>query len=353
MLILGIESSCDESAVALVRNGKEVVASLVASQIELHAPYGGVVPEVACRAHMEWLLPLLTELLAQHALKLQDIDVIATTARPGLMSSLLVGLSTGKALAWALQKPFIGVDHIQGHLYAPVMAHPKLPFPHIALVVSGGHSELCLCTSPIEQERIVATLDDAAGECFDKVSALLGLGYPGGPAIEKAALKGDPKAIHFPRSRNRHGALQMSFSGLKTAVLYYLQRSGYAIQAGRPRLAQKKSGHNTQATRELSEQARADIAASFQEAALDILVRAALQACVEKNIADLSLTGGVACNSRLRQKLEEEASKKGISLYPAPRELCTDNAAFIAGLAYEYARLKRYDTLELTAQPRR
>ncbi|MCA8940222.1 MAG: tRNA (adenosine(37)-N6)-threonylcarbamoyltransferase complex transferase subunit TsaD, partial [Planctomycetes bacterium] len=257
MLVLGIESSCDESAVALVRDGREIVTSLVATQIELHKPYGGIVPEVACRAHAEWLTPLVVEALDKAGVKLDDLDLIAATARPGLIGALLVGLTAGKTLAMATGKPFVGVDHIDGHIHAVRMANPEMPFPHLSLVVSGGHTELYLSPSAIEKQLVSATSDDAAGECFDKVSALLGLGYPGGPAIEAAAKGGNSQAIDFPRGKAGDDGMGMSFSGLKTAVLYHMQRQGYRVLAGRPRL-EKPAEEGSSPT------PIADVAASFQ-----------------------------------------------------------------------------------------
>ena len=348
MLVLGIETSCDETAVALVRDGREIITSLVASQVELHAPYGGIVPEVACRAHSDWLLPLIKELCEKSEIKLGDVDVIAATARPGLIGALLVGLTAAKTLALTLDKPFVGVDHIDGHIHAPRMVH-DMSFPHLSLVVSGGHTEIHRSDSATSKEMLTSTLDDAAGECFDKVAALLGLGYPGGPMIESSAMGGDSNAIDFPRGKAGDDGLQISFSGLKTAVLRYMQRRGYRVKAGRPRLERDSKPDVTKTvTMKLP---LADMAASFQETAVDMLIRPALNACEQSGINAIGLTGGVAANSRLREKLTQEAEKKGVQVFAAPKNLCTDNAAFIAGVAYHFAQEGRFDSLDLDAVP--
>jgi len=343
MLILGIESSCDETAVAIVQDGQDVVLNLVSSQIDLHAPYGGIVPEVACRAHAEWLIPLLKEASAHSLIKLEHIDVIAATSQPGLIGALLVGLSAGKALAWALNKPFIAVDHIDGHIHATRMTHPEIPFPHLSLVVSGGHTEIYLSPNACEKQLITSTADDAAGECFDKVAALLGLAYPGGPQIQNLAEKGDPEAIDFPKGKPGEDGLALSFSGLKTAVLYHLKREGFAQKAGRPRLEYTGG--------EAPEQVLADVAASFQEAACDMLVRCALNAAKHTGVKHIGLTGGVACNSRLREKLRDAGKAAGLSIYACSRELCTDNAAFIAGSAHAFAKAGKFSDLGVEAIP--
>jgi N6-L-threonylcarbamoyladenine synthase len=367
MLILGIESSCDETAVALVRDGHEVVHSLVASQIALHAPYGGVVPEVACRAHAETLIPLLRQLEAESRIPFTAIDAVAATSQPGLIGALLIGLTAGKTLAWALDKPFIAVDHIDGHIHAPRMdplsrGHP-IPFPHVSLVVSGGHTEAYLCPSGTEKQRITATADDAAGECFDKVAALLGLGYPGGPAIERAALPGNPRAVSFPRGAPGSDGLAVSFSGLKTAVLQHLQKGGYSTKAGRPRLARTSpAGHiartGSAARSEppappapLTGPALADIAASFQQAALDMLVRVGLAVAEHAQTDHLTLTGGVAANTALRDALSRAGQARGISVHLCPKNLCGDNAAMIAAAAHPFATSGLYSPLTAEAVP--
>lgn len=343
MLILGIESSCDETAVALVRDGREIVLSHVASQIDLHAPYGGIVPEVACRAHAEWLVPLIQNALKDADCELADVDVIAATSQPGLIGALLVGLSAGKALAWALDKPFVAVDHIDGHIHATRMEHPEMLFPHLSLVVSGGHTEVYRSPDSCTKELITSTMDDAAGECFDKVAALLGLPYPGGPQIQKLAEQGDPTAVDFPRGKPGDDGMALSFSGLKTAVLYHLKREGFAQKAGRPRL--EFTG------KQAPQGVLADVAASFQECAVDMLIRVALAASKSTGIKHLGLTGGVACNSRLREKLAQACAQHGVTLYACPPKLCTDNAAFIAGAAHAFAQAGRFSPLDTEAVP--
>lgn len=343
MIVLGIETSCDETAVALVRDGREILSSVVASQIALHEPYGGIVPEIACRAHADWLLPLFDQALREAELTLDDVDVVAATARPGLIGALFVGLSAGKALAWSLGKPFVGVDHIEGHIHAVRMANPRMIFPHLTLVVSGGHTQIYRSDHACHKELVAGTSDDAAGECFDKVSALLGLGYPGGPRIEEAARRGDTQAIAFPRGKAGEDGLQLSFSGLKTSVLYHMQRCGYRIEAGRPKLELAAAGGPPVKVE--------DIAASFQEAVVDMLLRVALATVSATGIRTLGLTGGVAANSRLREKLAAACTKAGIDLSICPKALCTDNAAFIAGVAGAYAAAWRFDSLDLEAIP--
>lgn len=351
---MAIETSCDETAVAVVEDGHRVLSSLIASQINLHAPYGGIVPEVACRAHAEWLAPMIPEALAKAGVSWDGIDVIAATAKPGLIGALLVGLSAGKSLAWATSKPFVAVDHIVGHIHAPRMANPDIPWPHLALVVSGGHTEVYRCDSPFETSVVAATSDDAAGECFDKVAALLGLGYPGGPAIEIAGKGGNPRAFHFSRGKPGEEGLSLSFSGLKTALLYHLRDHGYAGQAGRPRLFKTsgEQGKNDRTAGPLPPpEWIADTAASFQEAAVDMLIRAGLAACEATGVSAITLTGGVACNARLREKLSEAGARAGVSVYLTPRQLCTDNAAMIAGAAHPFAAAGRFDELSVEAVP--
>lgn len=351
MLILGIESSCDETAVALVRDGHEIVASLVASQIELHQPYGGIVPEVACRAHSEWLPALLDQIQRESGLALRDVDGIAGTAEPGLIGALLVGLTSAKSLAWAYGKPFVGVNHIDGHIHATRMRHREMPFPHLSLVVSGGHTEIYLSESAVKKTLVAQTMDDAAGECFDKVAALLGLGYPGGPRIQQISEGGDRKAVRFPRGKSGDDGMQLSFSGLKTAVLYYLRDHGFEIQGGRPRVAAMEARKADETLTVPMENTLADIAASFQEAAVDMLIRAVMGSVRATGVRHVGLTGGVAANTRLRAKLRAAGEKGRFEVYLCPRELCTDNAAFIAGMGYELIRAGMVDTLERDAVP--
>lgn len=341
MLILGIETSCDDTAVALVEDGWKIRAGARSSQETMHAQYGGIVPEVACRVHLETLLPLLDKVRKEAGVELRDIDAIAATNQPGLVGSLYVGLSAAKALSWSLGKPLIAVDHIEAHIYAVHMAEKDLSYPHVSVVVSGGHTDIFISTGPTEHKLITRTLDDAAGECFDKVAALLGIGYPGGPAIQMTSLGGDRDAVPFPRGEGGPDGLQLSFSGLKTAVLNDLRKRGFVFEAA------KNSGRMISArapatpvpkseTRTLSVRLPlADIAASFQEAAVDILIRATLAATRKSRCKSVVLAGGVAANKRLREKMAAACkSQKNTRFAAAPLNLCTDNAEMVAGLGF-------------------
>ena len=335
-LILGIESSCDETAAALVRDGREVVSSVVHSQIEEHAVYGGVVPEIAGRSHLRKILPVVDCALEEARLTLDDVDAIAVTHRPGLIGSLLVGVSMAKGLAFTRGLPLVPVDHIEGHVFAAAMECPEPPFPCVALVVSGGHTALYRADSPLEIEHLAGTLDDAAGEAFDKVAWLLGLGYPGGPAISALARDGDPRAVRFPRYRSKDGQLGFSFSGLKTAVLYHL-RGGDALAPTPPpeRI-----------------EARADVAASFEAAVVDALVDQSLRACRQADLTRVLVGGGVACNGRLREELKRRAAEEGSeATFPSP-PFCTDNAVMIAGLGARLLEAGRTADWTLDARAR-
>ncbi len=316
MLILGIETSCDETSVAIVEDGLHIRANLVSTQEKLHLKYGGVVPEIACRAHMETLLPILDETLKVAGVTLKDIDAVAVTTTPGLIGALLVGVTTAKALAWALKLPLIAVNHLHAHIFAAKLEFGDVvEFPCLSLVVSGGHTSLFLSENEIQHQLLGSTLDDAAGEAFDKVAKLLELGYPGGPAIDNLSRRGNPSAVAFPRSYLEPGSLDFSFSGLKTAVLYHYQ--GLLKTKG-----------------VLSERETADLAASFQEAVVDVLVEKTLLALKRHTVKGVVVGGGVASNSRLRKKLSEALQGQNTRHYfPSPR-FCTDNAAIVAGLAY-------------------
>ncbi len=338
MIVLGIETTCDETAAAVVRDGREILSSHVASQAKLHAPFGGVVPEIACRAHVETLLPLVERALEDAGTELGRLDGIAVAHTPGLVGALLVGLSAAKALAWAAGRPLVGVDHIEAHVHAVRMAHADLAPPFVALVASGGHTSLYDVRGDTSLAKIGSTVDDAAGEAFDKVSALLGLGYPGGPAIEKAAKCGDASAVAFPRSYpgekgGAGGSLDFSFSGLKTAVLYHLRGQHGKIGA-RP-----------------APRPAADVAASFQEAVVDVLVARTILAAERTGARAIAVGGGVACNGRLRERLAAEGAARKKRVFFPPPHLCTDNAAMIAGLGHELLRAGRVSDLELEAVP--
>ncbi len=305
---MGIETSCDDSSVAILKNDREVLVNLISSQIDIHALFGGVVPEIASRKHLEAINPLIEKALADTNLSYDDIDLISVTKGPGLMGSLLVGISAAKGLSLATGTPLIGANHMQGHICANYLSNKDLEPPFISLVVSGGHTYLCKVNSYTDYEVIGKTLDDAAGESFDKVARKIGLGYPGGPKIDKLAKEGNKDAIDFPRVMLEKGSYDFSFSGLKTAVLNYAHK-----------LEQRGEEVN-----------KADLAASFQEAVVDVLVDKSMMLLKETGLKTLAVSGGVAANSRLKERLKEECDKEGIKFYHPSVILCTDNAAMIA-----------------------
>lgn len=309
---MGIETSCDDSSVAILKNDREVLVNLISSQIDIHALFGGVVPEIASRKHLEAINPLIEKALADTNLSYEDIDLISVTKGPGLMGSLLVGISAAKGLSLATNTPLIGANHMQGHICANYLSNKDLEPPFISLVVSGGHTYLCKVNSYTDYEVIGKTLDDAAGESFDKVARKIGLGYPGGPKIDKLAKEGNKDAIDFPRVMLEKGSYDFSFSGLKTAVLNYAQK-----------LEQRGEEVN-----------KADLAASFQEAVVDVLVDKSMMLLKETGLKTIAVSGGVAANSRLKERLKEECDKEGIKFYHPSVILCTDNAAMIAMAGY-------------------
>ena len=334
-LILGIESSCDDTAAAVVRGGRDVLSSVVRSQNAEHAMFGGVVPEIAGRSHLRNAVPIVNQALEQAGVRLEDVDAIAVTNRPGLIGSLLVGVSLAKSLAWSLEKPIIGIHHIEAHAYSATMEH-DVEFPALALVVSGGHTALYRMPTSTRLERVCETLDDAAGEAFDKVAQMLGLGYPGGPEISRLAAEGDPHKIRFPRYRSKDGKPGFSFSGLKTAVLYHLR--------GQNALAP------TPAPEDIPD--RADVAASFEQAVVDALVTQTLQAAEEAGTNSILIAGGVACNARLREQMAAAGEERGLRTYfPSPR-YCADNAAMIGGLGGELFEAGVRSDLGLDAEAR-
>jgi N6-L-threonylcarbamoyladenine synthase len=332
VVILGIETSCDETAAAVVRNGREILSSVVASQTKLHERFGGVVPEIASRAHLEKILPVIEEALEKANVKADDIDAVAVAHQPGLAIALMVGVTAAKTLAFAWQKPLIGINHLHAHLQAAILASEKMELPAVALIVSGGHTSLYDVESALELKLLGSTIDDAAGEAFDKVATILGLPYPGGPHIEKVARQGNPKAISFPRSLLDKESLNFSFSGLKTAVLYHCQ-------------GQDMKGNNRVAS--MGQQEIADIAASFQRAVIDTLVIKTLRAVHKVGAKTVLVGGGVAANSALREAMQIMCDENKLSLLIASRPLCTDNAAMVASLAYYYYREGRFSGLDL------
>jgi N6-L-threonylcarbamoyladenine synthase len=330
-LCLGIETSCDETSVAVVKNGVDVLSCVVVSQAELHRVYGGIVPEIASRAHIETILPVFEQCLQKAKININEIDAVAVTSSPGLIGALLIGVSFAKTLAYILNKPLIGVDHIHAHIYAGKLAFPEFEFPCVSLVVSGGHTCLYRSISEVEHLLLGATLDDAAGEAFDKVAKILGLGFPGGPAIQKIADGHDPKKVRFKRPTLGKHSLDFSFSGLKTAVLY------------------KVKGQNAKQERKLTRKETAEIAAGFQEAVCDVLVKKGVMACERLGISKIVVGGGVACNKRLREKFYTAGNKKGIKVFFPPPLYCLDNAAMVAGLAFHLYKKGLISDLHLDA----
>ena len=328
MLILGIETSCDETGLALLDSEKGLLAHALHSQVEMHVAYGGVVPELASRDHVRRVLPLLDAVLAEAACALGDIDAIAVTTGPGLAGALLVGASVGHALGYALGRPVVGVHHLEGHLLSPLLAEPAPTFPFAALLVSGGHTQLLSVRGWGRYELLGETLDDAAGEAFDKTAQLLGLGYPGGPAVSRAADFGTPDALKLPRPMLHSNDLDFSFSGLKTAVLTAVKRQG---------------GSN------VCEQARADIARAFVDAIVDVLATKSMRALEGTGFDTLVVAGGVGANRQLRERLTVETAARGARVFFPPLPLCTDNGAMIAlaGLA----KLRRIDVATLPRAP--
>ena len=328
MIVLGIETSCDETAAAVVDGGRKVLSSVVASQDDVHAPYGGVVPELASRRHLEVLVPVVRRALETAGMALDDVDGIAVTYGPGLVGSLLIGCSAAKAIAYARRRPLVGVNHLEGHIYAAFLEGEPPVHPFLALVVSGGHTALYLAREPRRYERIGQTRDDAAGEAFDKVAKLLGLGFPGGPAVERVARDGDPRAIAFPTAHMSDGAPDFSFSGIKTAVSLHVRRAG-----------------------PLGPAQVADVAASFQATAVKMLVRKTTKAALRFGVRRVVLTGGVAANTALRVALEGECREHGWVLHVPSRRLCTDNAAMIAAAGHDRLEAGERAPLSLNAVP--
>lgn len=327
--ILAIESSCDETAAAVVKNGREVLSNVISSQIALHTLFGGVVPEIASRKHIENIDGVISKAMEDAAVTFDDIDAIGVTYGPGLVGALLVGLAEAKALAYTLKKPLVGVHHIEGHMCANYIQDKEFKPPYVALVVSGGHSHLLYVKDYGEYEILGRTRDDAAGEAYDKVARAIGMGYPGGPKIDKAAKEGNPHAVEFPRVFLEDDSYDFSFSGLKSAVLNYINKQnmmGIEINQN-------------------------DVAASFQKAVIEVLVEKTIKAAKEKGVTSVAMAGGVASNSALRALMSEKCNENGFHLNIPDPVLCTDNAAMIGSAAYyEYIKGRR-DTLDLNANP--
>ncbi|MEA3328334.1 MAG: tRNA (adenosine(37)-N6)-threonylcarbamoyltransferase complex transferase subunit TsaD [Candidatus Omnitrophota bacterium] len=361
MLVLGIDTSCDETAVSIVENSRKVLSSVVFSSLKLHKKFGGVVPEIASRAHLEKVIYVIHQALEQAEAGLEDIGLIAVTYGPGLVGSLLVGISVAKSFSLSHKLQLVGINHLEAHLEANFIGKriPRSPF--IGLVVSGGHTSL-VYNRKGRYQLLGRTRDDAAGEAFDKVARILGLGYPGGPVIERLSRKGDPQKIKFPRCFLKKDSLDFSFSGIKTSVLYYVRdhvdRSALCVvrrasgkikrdfEEKRNFKTLERTTHDAQRTAQI-----ADIAAGFQEAVVDTLTAKAISACKTKRVDKMAVGGGVAANLRFRKKLTAEADKSGIKICWPEKEFCTDNAAMVASLGYrQYKKGKRFD-LSLTAMP--
>lgn len=326
-IILGIETSCDETAVALVRGGRDILKELIYSQVKLHKRFGGIVPEIASRSHLEILPPLVREVFAESGISPGQISAIAVTTGPGLVGSLLVGVSFAKAMSYALNKPLVAIDHIEAHIYANFLEKPELlkSGPHIALVVSGGHTLLFLVEDIGIYKFLGGTLDDACGEAFDKVALTLGLSYPGGPAIERVAKNGNPKAVYLPRVLLGPGSLDFSFSGLKTAVVKLCKNNTM------PRIS--------------------DVAGAFQEVVIEILFEKVLRAVKLTGANSVLVSGGVASNEMLRRYFRSMARKNNFSFYSPRKAFCVDNGAMVAGLGYHYFRCKKFAPLSIEVEP--
>lgn len=329
IIIMAIETSCDDTAVAVVADGEKIISNLVSSQIDFHSKFGGVVPEIASRRHLEAVNLLVDETLKEAGMYLKDLSAIAVTYGPGLVGALLIGVAAAKALTYACDLPLIAVNHIVGHMYANFLVHRDMDFPLVSLVVSGGHTNLIYMEGHGKFEIMGRTRDDAAGEVFDKIARALGLGYPGGPVIDLLSRRGNPKAIQFPRAFLEENSFDFSFSGLKSSVLNYINR-------------QKQAGREVNIS---------DLSASFQQAVIDVLVEKTLSAAGKKGVKTIALSGGVAANQKLRLTLLSRARENDFLLYYPPRKFCTDNAAMIACAGYYQYLREEYAFLDLNAVP--
>jgi len=333
MLTLGIETSCDETAVA-VTDGKKILSNKISSSIHLFSKWGGVIPEMASRYHIEYINQVLKEALEEAGISLKDIKLIAVTQGPGLVGALLIGISFAKSLSFALGIPLIGVNHLIAHLYSNIIQNNAPSFPFVGLIISGGHTSLFYVRDSDNYSLLGQTQDDAIGESYDKVAKILGLGYPGGPIIEKRAKKGDSAHIKFPCSKLKKDSLDFSFSGIKTAVLYYTRENLETIESEK----QRSTIIN-------------NISASFQEAASDMVIEKTIKSCIKKGVSEIVVGGGVSANLRFREKLKIEADKLGLKVFFPPKGLCMDNAAMVAGLGESLYKKGHSSDLSLTAEP--
>lgn len=331
MLILGIESSCDDTCASVVENGHKVLSNIISSQIKDHEPYGGVFPELASRKHLENINIVIDKAINEANINYSDLDAVAVTNENGLIGGLFVALSTAKAIAYSINKPIIGINHFEGHIYSNILVHRDMIYPQICLTVSGGHSFIYYIENSSDYQLIGKTLDDAGGEAFDKVAQMLDLGFPGGPVIDKISKEGDPDAIDFPRPMKNDNNYDFSFSGIKTAVKYYLQ---------------KMKDNNKEIN-------IPNVCASFQRAVVDVLVTKTIRACKDYKVKAVSVVGGVSANSELRKTLNTETNKSGYKVYMPELKYCTDNAAMIAGLAYEKYQKGNIDDLTIDAYARK
>ncbi len=325
MYVLGIETSCDETAASVVKDGRRICSNIVSSSLDFHKKYGGVVPEIASRMQLEVITEVVDSALGASGIKIKDIGLISVTNSPGLLGSLLVGISFAKALAFSLGVPLLGVNHLYSHIYASFLNKKTPSFPFVALIVSGGHTSLFFVEDFDKIKLVGSTLDDACGEAFDKVAKVLGLSYPGGPVIEELAKKGSPRTIKFSCS-NTNNPLDFSFSGIKTAVLYYVNRQ----TTGRPENAAFRRRPAKCSSRQIK-----DICASFQQAAIDTLINKSLSCAKSKRVKAIVVGGGVAANSSLKEEFIRRSQENGLKCYFPPKELCMDNAAMVAGLGYQ------------------
>jgi N6-L-threonylcarbamoyladenine synthase len=337
MRILGIETSCDDTAAAVVEDGVRVLSNVVSNQDELHARFRGVVPEIACRAHIESILPVVQKAVDDAGMSFGGLEAVAVTTTPGLIGALLIGVTAAKASSWALDIPLISVNHLTAHIYGGWLADGEPPLPAVSLVVSGGHTSLFLTTGLLSHKLLGSTTDDAAGEAFDKVASILKLGYPGGPVIEGAAAGGNPHAVALPRAWLGPDSLDFSFSGVKTAVLYHC-------------LGQNASKAEIQAA-DYDPRFVADVAASFQEAVVEVLVRKTCMAAEKTGAQSIIMGGGVACNSLLRKRMAVEGGAIGVRVILTPPHLCRDNGVMVAGLAYHLCRAGQLAPLSVEAAP--